>query len=82
MLSCCIDLLPQYGQYLASFLVDIPITWNFILQLVHTNVAAIMDNAIYNVRLRTNMLCIIDLDGVYIPFCDGALAFLLYYNSF
>jgi hypothetical protein len=46
MLSCCIELPPQYGQYLASFLVDIPIIWNFILQVVHTNVAAIIDNAI------------------------------------
>ena len=59
MLSCCIEPPPQYGQYLASFLVDIPITWNFILQLVHTNVAAIIDSAIYNIELCTNTFCTI-----------------------
>jgi hypothetical protein len=46
MLSCCIEPPPQYGQYVASFLVDIPITWNFILQLLHTNVAAIIYSSI------------------------------------
>ena len=50
MLSCCIEFPPQYGQYLPSLLVDIPITWNFVLQIVHTNVAAIIDSAIYNIR--------------------------------
>jgi len=33
---------PQYGQYLGSFLVDIPITWNFILQQLQENVAPII----------------------------------------
>jgi hypothetical protein len=42
MLSCSIEPPPQYGQYLALLLVDIPITWNFILQLLHTNVVAII----------------------------------------
>jgi len=42
MLSCSIEPPPQYGQYLALLLVDIPITWNFVLQLLHTNVVAII----------------------------------------
>jgi hypothetical protein len=41
MLSPCIELAPQYGQYFALLvLVDIPIIWNLVLQLLHTYVAA------------------------------------------
>jgi len=36
------DSLPQYGQYLGLLRVDIPINWNFILQLLQENVAAVM----------------------------------------
>ena len=36
------DSLPQYGQCLGLLRVDIPISWNFNLQLLQENVAAVM----------------------------------------
>jgi hypothetical protein len=42
-LTGSIDWLPQYGQCFEKAPVDIPISWNFILQVLHEIVVAFID---------------------------------------